>query len=252
MALVTGGASGLGEASARLLAREGASVIIADVNDDAGQRVLGELRIHDASALYVNLDVSDEEQWTRAMATVRESFERLDIAVNCAGTNVARSFPTDTVLADWRKVIAVNLDGVFLGTKHTLAAMRASDPVNGSIINISSVLGIVGQPDTGPYCASKGGVRAYSKSVALSCAEQGVNVRVNSVHPGYIETPLLRKAMSRFDDAAEARRVYNALQPIGHIGQPEDVAYGVLYLASDESKFVTGAELVIDGGFTAR
>lgn len=252
IALVTGAASGLGEAIARLLAREGATVVLADLNDAPGKRVLREIKAQGGSGLYVNLDVANEDHWTSAMALVKKRFGRLNIAVNCAGTNIARSFPTDTTLADWRALMAVNLDGVFLGTKHALAAMRDSHPVNGSIINISSIMGLVGMPDIAAYNASKGGVRLYSKSVAISCAEQRLNVRVNTVHPGFIDTPLLRKAMARFDDPAEANRLYDALQPVGHLGQPEDIAYGVLYLASDESKFVTGSELVIDGGYTAR
>ena len=252
IALVTGAASGLGEAITQLLAREGATVVLADVNDAAGKRVVREIKAQGGSGLYVHLDVAKEEDWSNAMALVRKRFGQLNIAVNCAGTNIARSFPTDTTLADWRALMAVNLDGVFLGTKHALAAMRDSHPVNGSIINISSIMGLVGMPDIAAYNASKGGVRLYSKSVAISCAEQRLNVRVNTVHPGFIDTPLLRKAMARFDDPAEANRLYDALQPVGHLGQPEDIAYGVLYLASDESKFVTGSELVIDGGYTAR
>lgn len=241
VALVTGGSSGLGEAVARRLVAEGATVIVADLNEPA-----------DRGADFIRLDVTDEAQWTAAMATLQSRYGRLNIAVNCAGTNVARSFPTDTLLADWRRVMSVNLDGVFLGTKHALALMRASDPVNGSIVNISSMLGLVAMADIAAYCASKGGVHLYSKSVALSCAEQRVNVRVNSVHPGYIDTPLLRKSLARSGDVAQARRQLDALQPLGHIGEPDDVAWGVLYLASDESKFVTGSELVIDGGYTAR
>lgn len=256
IALVTGAASGLGEAIARLLAREGATVVLADVNDAPGKRVLREIKAQGGSGLYVNLDVANEAHWSSAMALVKKRFGRLNIAVNCAGTNIARSFPTDTTLADWRALMAVNLDGVFLGTKNAVTAMRDSNPingpVNGSIINISSIMGLVGMPDIAAYNASKGGVRLYSKSVALSCAEKRLNIRVNTVHPGFIDTPLLRKAMARFEDAKEASRVYDALQPVGHLGTPEDIAYGVLYLASDESKFVTGSELVIDGGYTAR
>lgn len=252
IALVTGAASGLGEASARLLAREGAKVVLADINDAAGKRVLRQIKAQGGQGIFVQLDVAREEDWAAAMALVKKRFGRLNIAVNCAGTNIARSFPTDTTLADWRFLMSINLDGVFLGTKHALALMRDSRPVNGSIINISSIMGLVGAPDIGAYNASKGGVRLYSKSVALSCAEQRLNVRVNSIHPGFIDTPLLRKAMARFNDDAEAQRTYDALQPVGHLGQPEDIAYGVLYLASDESKFVTGSELVIDGGCTAR
>ncbi len=252
IALVTGAASGLGEASARLLAREGASVILTDMNDTAGERVLRDIQAEGGSGIYIHLDVANEDDWRAAMALVRQRFGQLNVAVNCAGTNIARSFPTETTLEDWRRLMSTNLDGVFLGTKHALAAMRDSNPVNGSIINISSVMGLVGLPDIAAYNASKGGVRLYSKSVALSCAEQRLNVRVNTVHPGFIDTPLLRTAMARFDDAEQARKSYDALQPVGHLGQPQDIAYGVLYLASDESRFMTGAELVIDGGFTAR
>ena len=252
IALVTGAASGLGEAIARVLAGEGAVVVLADLNDAAGKRVLRQIKADGGNGLYVHLDVADEDSWIGAMALVKKRFGQLHIAVNCAGTNIARSFPTDTSLADWRALMAVNLDGVFLGTKHALAAMRNSNPVNGSIVNISSVMGLVGLPDIAAYNASKGGVRLYSKSVALSCAEKRLNVRVNTIHPGFIDTPLLRTAMARFEDAAEGQRIYDALQPVGRLGSPEDVAYGVLYLASDESKFVTGAELVIDGGYTAR
>ena len=253
IALVTGAASGLGEAIARLLAREGACVVLADVNDAPCKAVLREIKGTGGNGLFVHLDVANEDHWVNVMAVLKKRFGRLNIAVNCAGTNIARSFPTDTTLADWRALMSVNLDGVFLGTKHAVAAMRDSDPVNGSIINISSILGLVGFADIAAYNASKGGVRLYSKSVALSCAEKRLNIRVNTVHPGFIDTPLLRKGMAaRFEDPKEANRVYDALQPVGHVGTPEDIAFGVLYLASDESKFVTGAELVIDGGYTAR
>ena len=256
IALVSGAASGLGEAIARLLAQEGATVVLADLNDAAGKRVLQGIKAKGGNGLYVHLDVANEEHWISAMAVIKKRFGRLNIAVNCAGTNIARSFPSDTLLTDWRALMSVNLDGVFLGTKHALAAMRDSDPasgpVNGSIINISSIMGLVGFADIAAYNASKGGVRLYSKSVAISCAEKQLNIRVNTVHPGFIDTPLLRKAMARFEDAREATRVYDALQPVGRLGTPEDIAFGVLYLASDESKFMTGAELVIDGGFTAR
>ena len=252
VALVTGGASGLGAASARLLAREGASVVVADIDRDAGENVLRSIEAEGGSGIFVRLDVAREADWVREMAVVRQRFGRLNVAVNAAGTNIARGFPTDTTLEDWRYLMSINLDGVFLGTKHCLAAMQESDPVNGSIINISSIMGLVGMPEIAAYNASKGGVCLYSKSVALSCAERGLNVRVNTIHPGFIDTPLLRKSMSRFDDAAEAQRLYDALQPVGHLGTPDDIAYGVLYLASDESKFVTGSELVIDGGYTAR
>lgn len=252
IALVTGAASGLGAASARLLAREGAAVILADIDRGAGERVLRDIEAGGGTGLFVDLDVAREDDWVRTMATIKQRFGRLNVAVNAAGTNIARSFPTDTTLEDWRHLMSINLDGVFLGTKHCLTAMQDSDPVNGSIINISSIMGLVGMQGIAAYNASKGGVCLYSKSVALSCAERQLNVRVNTIHPGFIDTPLLRTAMARFSDSAEAQRVYDALQPVGHLGEPDDIAYGVLYLASDESKFVTGSELVIDGGYTAR
>ena len=253
VALVSGAASGIGAACARMLAREGARVMLADIASDRAATLAEELTGagHDCAAQH--LDAADEETWTEAADALLRRWNRLDIAVNCAGVGAGpTTFPSDATLEHWRSVMSVNLDGVFLGTKHALGAMRRSDPVRGSIINISSVLGLVGRASMGAYGASKGGVRLYSKSVALSCAEAGIDVRVNSVHPGYIDTPLLRAGMRRFQDLEEAQRVYDALQPVGHLGEPDDIAYGVLYLASDESKFVTGTELVIDGGFTAR
>ena len=252
VALVTGAASGLGAASARMLAREGARLVLADLNIVAAQGVLRDIEAAGGIGAAIKLDVALEPDWISAMAMIRQRFGRLDVTVNCAGTNIARSFPTDTTLEDWRRLMSINLDGVFLGTKHSLVAMQQSDPVNGSIINISSIMGLIGAPDIAAYNASKGGVRLYSKSVALSCAERRLAVRVNTIHPGFVDTPLLQKAIDRFEDRAEGRRLYDALAPVGRLGVPDDIAYGVLYLASDESSFVTGSELVIDGGYTAR
>ena len=251
VALITGAASGIGAASARMLAREGATVVLADLDALAAERVLRDIEAAGGTGLAIQLDVAVEPDWISAMALIRQRFGRLDITVNCAGTNIARSFPTDTTLEDWRRLMSINLDGVFLGTKHSLAAMQQSNPVNGSIINISSIMGLIGAPDIAAYNASKGGVRLYSKSVALSCAEKRLAVRVNTIHPGFVDTPLLQTAINRFEDRAEGQRVYDALAPVGRLGTPDDIAYGVLYLASDESSFVTGSELVIDGGFTA-
>ena len=253
VALVTGAASGIGAACARLLAREGANVVLADLQDEAGAGVLGEIEEAGGTGFYLNLDVTSEEAWRAAMETVLDRFGGLNVAVNCAGTTHARSsFPSEAALDEWRTILGVNLDGTFLATKHALAAMTRSDPVDGSIVNISSVYGVVGLAGIGAYTASKGGVRAYSKSVALSCAQEGVSVRVNTIHPGLIRTPLLERALNRLPDPEEGRRTYDAMQPVGHVGEPEDIAWGALYLASDEARFVTGAELVIDGGYTAR
>jgi len=253
VALVTGAASGLGAASARMLAREGATVVLADLDTVGAERVLGEIEAAGGAGVAIALDIAQEADWIRAMATIRQRFGRLNITVNCAGTNIAPSFPTDTTLEDWRRLMSINLDGVFLGTKHSLVAMQQSDPVNGSIINISSIMGLIGAPGIAAYNASKGGVCLYSKSVALSCAEKRLAVRVNTIHPGFVDTPLLQMGISRrFEDREEGRRVYDALAPVGRLGVPDDIAYGVVYLASDESSFVTGSELVIDGGYTAR
>ncbi len=253
VALVSGAASGIGAACARLLGAEGATVVLVDLNDEAGEQVLDGIVTAGGTGFYAHLDVTDESGWEALMAQVAERFGGLNVAINCAGTAVSKlSFPTETTMEEWRRITAINLDGTFLATKHELALMMKTEPVAGSIVNISSVLGIVGQAGIGSYNASKGGVRLYSKSVALSCAADRINVRVNTIHPGFIRTPLLEQSIARYPDRDAARDFYDNLQPIGHLGDPDDIAWGALYLASDESKFVTGAELVIDGGFTAR
>ena len=253
VALVSGAASGIGAACARLLAAEGAHVMLVDLNDELAKGVLAGIEKAGGSARYANLDVTDEDRWIALMQEVAECFGGLNIAVNCAGTSVTElTFPTDTTLEEFRRINKVNLEGTFLATKHQLRLMRDTSPVCGSIINISSVLGIIGQPGIAAYNASKGGVRIYSKSVALSCAKERLNVRVNTIHPGFIHTPMLEASIKRYGDVEEGRKFYDNLQPIGRLGQPEDIAMGALYLASDESSFVTGAELVIDGGYTAQ
>jgi len=252
-AIVTGGASGIGAACARRLAAEGAAVVVADMNEALGAEVIAAIAAAGGVATFLKLDVTDEAQWIAAMATIRDRFGGLNIAVNCAGTTVTSlQYPAEIALEEWRRIMTVNLDGIFLANKHQLTLMEQTSPVNGSIINLSSVLGIVGQPGISPYNASKGGVRLFTKSLALSCAQKGVNIRANSVHPGFIRTPMLEVSMSRMPSREEAETFYNGLQPIGRLGEPDDIANGVLYLASDEASFVTGAELVIDGGFTAK
>ncbi len=252
-AIVTGGASGIGAACARRLASEGAAVLVADMNEKMGSEVVAAIAASGGVASFLRLDVTQETQWVDAMATIRARFGGLNIAVNCAGTTVTSlQYPTEIEFDEWRRIIAVNLDGIFLANKHQVALMEQTSPVNGAIINLSSVLGIVGQAGISPYNASKGGVRLFTKSVALSCAQKGVNIRVNSVHPGFIRTPMLEVSISRMESEEAGLKFYNALQPIGRLGEPDDIANGVLYLASDEASFVTGSELVIDGGFTAK
>jgi 3(or 17)beta-hydroxysteroid dehydrogenase len=259
VAIVTGAASGIGAASARALARAGAQVVLADIAQAEAESVAAQIAREGGAALALRHDVAAEKDWEGVIDATIEKFRHLDVLVNNAGI-AGRGSLLDTTLDDWRALMRVNLDGVFLGTRAAIKAMqaagRSTDHV-GSVINMSSVLGLVGAAGVAAYSASKGAVRLFTKSVALECAEKGWRVRVNSIHPGYISTPLLEKALAR-RAAAEGTDV-NVLRaqlverhPIGRLGTSEDVANGVVYLASDESAFVTGCELVIDGGYTAR
>jgi 3(or 17)beta-hydroxysteroid dehydrogenase len=238
VAIVTGGASGMGKADATLLAREGACVVIADLNETDGQLVaesIGE------NALFLRLDVSDEDNWKTVIATTIEKFGRLDILVNNAGMIMLGSI-VDTDLADWRKINAVNSDGVFLGCKHAIPVMAESG--GGSIINMSSVAAIHGQSFVAAYTASKGAVRSLTKSVAMYCKEQKNGIRCNSIHPDGVKTPMVVKVALGKDVATQAD-----LDEVGNFGnmcEPEEIANLVLYLASDESGFVNGSEMLID------
>jgi NAD(P)-dependent dehydrogenase (short-subunit alcohol dehydrogenase family) len=249
VALVTGGRRGLGEASAVLLGREGAKVAITDRKADGADAVLGRISAAGGKAIFIQQDVAKEEDWRRTLDEVLKRFGRLDILVNNAGVGAGKNVE-ELTLDDWRWVMSVNLDGVFLGTKYAIGAMKKSG--GGSIINMSSIEGMVGDRRLAAYDASKGGVRIFTKSAALHCAKAGYNIRVNSLHPGFIDTPMVTGFVKAQGDAAAARKELEQLHPIGHLGEPDDVAYAVLYLASDESKFVTGSELVVDGGFTAQ
>jgi len=246
VAIITGGAGGMGRAHAMLLAKEGAKVVVTDTQEVQGKKVAEEIRSQGGEAVFIKHDVSSETEWKRVIAETVERFGKLDILVNNAGVMLWKKIE-DTSLEEWRWLMSVNLEGVFLGTKHAMEAMKKSG--GGSIINISSTAGIVGTLDTSAYHASKGGVRIFTKAAALECSKAGYdyNIRVNSIHPGVIKTPLVAEL---FRDEDKMRTALS-WHPIGHFGEPEDIAYGVLYLASDESKFVTGAELVIDGGWTA-
>jgi NAD(P)-dependent dehydrogenase (short-subunit alcohol dehydrogenase family) len=246
VALVTGAASGLGEAIAMLLAAEGASVVIADIDSLQGEAVAATIRAAGGDAMYVSLDVSQEVAWQGALDIVLARHAQLHILVNNAGIAPPGSMTMSFEL--WRKVLSINLDGTFLGIKHAIQAMRSTG-AEGSIINISSVMAMVAQPTTAAYSASKGGVRSLTKAAAIYCAAEKLPIRVNSVHPGTCRTPLVASHYADLPD--EVLRDQIARHPIGHLGQPDDIAYGVLYLASDESRFVLGAELVIDGGLLA-
>lgn len=249
VAVVTGGGLGLGRACAMLLAREGAKVIVTDLKEAEGRAVADEIVESGGEAMFVRQDVSLEDEWDAVIAATMRRFGRLDIVVNNAGVALGGSVEA-TTLAQWRALMAVNLDGVFLGTQRAIAAMKSTG--GGSIINLSSIEGLIGDGNLAAYNASKGGVRIFTKSAALHCAKAGYKIRVNSVHPGYIWTPMVETYLAAQPDPAAAKAFVAGLHPVGHLGEPNDIAYGVLYLASDESKFVTGSELVIDGGYTAQ
>ncbi len=253
IAFLSGGASGIGRAAARVLAREGAFVYLADINGKLASTVLREIEEEGGRGTVLDLDVTLEDSWVAAMERVRSDHGGLNILLNSAGIAVEPQFPADMNIETWRKVMSVNLDGIFLGTKHGLKLMQESQPVNGSIINMSSVLGITGAAGVAPYVASKGAVRLFTKSVALSCAERALAIRANSLHPGYIHTPLVEAAAKeRFASEEEGMNFFQALAPVGRLGTAEEVANAILFLASDEASYMTGSELVIDGGFTAR
>jgi 3(or 17)beta-hydroxysteroid dehydrogenase len=246
--MITGGSLGLGRASARMLAREGAKVVITDLKDAEGVALSDEINNAGGEAVFVHHDVALDDDWRAAMATALKRFGRLDVLVNNAGVALAGGVE-DTSLEQWRWLMGINLDAVFLGTKHAVAAMKTG---GGSIINLSSIEGLIGDPNLAAYNASKGGVRLLTKSVALDCARRGYRIRVNSIHPGYIRTPMVEGYVAAQADAGAALKAIAALHPLGHLGEPDDIAFGVLYLASEESKFMTGSELVIDGGYTAQ
>jgi len=238
VAIVTGGASGMGKADAILLAREGATVVVADLNEKAGQEVAASIG---EAAIFIRLDVSDEDNWKTLIAATVEQFGRLDILVNNAGM-IALGTIVDTDLASWRKINAVNSDGVFLGCKHAIPVM--ADSGGGSIINMSSVAAIQGQSFVAAYTASKGAVRSLTKSIAMFCKEQKNGIRCNSVHPDGVKTPMVVKVAMGKDEATQED--IDEIGKFGNMCEPEDVANLVLYLASDESSFVNGAEMLID------
>jgi len=254
VALVTGGASGIGQAISELLAQEGAKVVISDIDELRGPEVVAGIKKAGHEAIFLPQDVTSEPRWQDIVGEIAKRFGRLDTLVSNAGIGIAVPSIVDMSLADWRRQTAINLDGVFLSVKDCLPLMRKSG--GGSIIMMSSLAGLRGSAMLSGYCATKGGVRMFAKGVAMECASAGDGIRVNSVHPGIIDTPIWGKIPT---EAASARR--NApidpqerarlATPLGRAGQARDIANGVLYLASDASSYMTGAELVIDGGMFA-
>ena len=248
VALVTGAASGLGAETARRLAREGAAVMLSDLSIAAGEAVAAEIIASGGRAGFIAHDVTSEDDWAAAVGATTAAFGRLDILVNNAGIVGNQLELMTHTLADWRRILAVNLDGVFLG-------MRAVGPVlaaqgGGSVINLSSILGKVGMANTAAYSASKGGVLMLTKAAAIEWAPLGI--RVNSVHPGFIDTPMVANALHASENGNEMRSAIIAAHPLGRLGVPREIADAVVFLASDEASFMTGAELVVDGGYTAQ
>lgn len=243
-ALVTGGASGLGRESALLFAAEGARVAVTDINEEGGRAVVEE--IGDA-AIFIPHDVTSERQWVDAVRRTADAFGGLHILVNSAGIGLTKTVE-DIELEEWRRVHAIDVDSVFLGCKHAIPEMAKSG--GGSIVNISSVAGIIAGHNMAAYNSAKAAVRHLSKSVALHCARKGYNIRSNSIHPAFIDTPILDKHKERFGTEEALAKLARQI-PIGRVGQPREVANAILFLASDESSFITGAELAIDGGISA-
>lgn len=262
VALITGGASGIGRGCAELLASEGAKVFVTDVQDGLGKEVVSGIVGKGGAATYARQDVTDEAVWAAIVALVVETYGRLDVLVNNAGIGMGGPI-TEFTLEQWRLQQSINVEGVFLGLKHSIPAMRKGG--GGSIINMSSIAGMKGSANMGAYCATKGAVRLLSKSIALECAQQKDGIRVNSVHPGIIDTPIwngISRSLSGDGGETGAASVLlppganrpdlNALTsiitPLGFPGVPNDIAEGVLFLASDASRYITGTELIIDGG----
>ena len=254
VAIVTGGGSGIGEATSILLARAGASVVVTDIDKARAEAVAVTIGAMGGQAVGLHHDVTLESDWDEVIYRTIADFGTLDVLVNNAGISGAGlGTLEDQSLENWHKVMRVNLDGVFLGCQRAVIAMKNSG--GGSIINISSIMGIVGGAGAA-YNASKGGVRLLTKSVAVQCGKLGYKIRVNSVHPGYIWTPMVRSIVDVMPQEANMtedglRAMLVEKHPIGRLGEAEDIARGVLFLASDDSSFMTGSELVIDGGYTA-
>ena len=248
VAVVTGGAQGIGLSACNLLAREGASVALTDVLDDAGRRAVDEIAEAGGRAQFWHLDVSRESEVKSVLGDVERTFGRINVLVNNAGISGTNKPTHEVSEEEWDKLMAVNVKGVFFCTKHVIPCMKRAGA--GSIINLSSIYGIVGAGDVPPYHASKGAVRLMTKNDALIYAAD--KIRVNSIHPGFIWTSMVENFASDKGAVDEVRKQIDVLHPLGHIGEPDDIGWGVVYLASDEAKFITGSELIIDGGYTAK
>jgi NAD(P)-dependent dehydrogenase (short-subunit alcohol dehydrogenase family) len=248
VALITGGAKGIGKSASMLMAREGAKVAVTDVDDDAGKAAIEEIRSAGGDAEYWRLDVSKESEVKRVFNEVEKRFGPVTALVANAGIGGANKPPHELTEEEWDAVQAVNVKGVFFCTKYAVPQMKKAG--GGSIINMSSIYGLVGAPDAPPYHASKGAVRLMSKTDALFYAKD--KIRVNSVHPGFIWTHMVEQHLNTMPDPDAAKQGLVSLHPLGHLGEPDDIGWACVFLASDESKFITGSEVVIDGGYTCR
>lgn len=247
VAVVTGAALGLGRATAIRMAEEGAAVAILDMLEKEGLALAAELEGRGLKARFWRCDVTSEAEVHRVIDEVAGRFGGLSVLVNNAGVSGANKPTHEITEEEWDWVQAVNVKGVFFCTKHAIPHLKKAG--GGSIINLSSIYGLVGGADVPPYHASKGAVRLMTKTDAMIYAPD--KIRVNSIHPGFIWTPMVEHHLEDLGDLEEGRKATAALHPLGHIGEPDDIAWGAVYLASDEAKFVTGSELVIDGGYTA-
>jgi NAD(P)-dependent dehydrogenase (short-subunit alcohol dehydrogenase family) len=251
IAIVTGGASGIGAACVETLAREGARVVATDIDDARGVALVGQIAAAGGDALYLPQDVTDEGRWQAVVGEIERRYGRLDILVANAGIGIMAPSIVEMSLADWRRQTAVNLDGVFLSVKYCIPLMRRSG--GGSIIMTSSIAGLRGSATLAGYCATKGGVRLFAKAIAMECASREDRIRVNTVHPGIIDTPIwdkIRPAAGGRNAPIDIEEYGRRGAPLGRVGKPQDIANGVLFLASDAANYITGAELVIDGGIT--
>jgi NAD(P)-dependent dehydrogenase (short-subunit alcohol dehydrogenase family) len=246
--VVTGAALGIGRACAVMMAREGAAVAVLDTDAIEGAAVAEDIQRAGGNARFWRCDVSHEKEVSAAIGEAASHFGRIDILVNNAGISGPNKPTHELTEEEWDRVQAINVKGVFFCTKHVIAHMRSAG--GGSIINLSSIYGLVGAADVPPYHASKGAVRLMAKNDALIYAPD--SIRVNSIHPGFIWTPMVEHHLRSLGELEVGRRMVAELHPLGHMGEPDDIAWGVVYLASKEAKFVTGTELVIDGGYTAR
>lgn len=260
--LLTGAAKGIGACTAKMLVEAGANVILTDIDETAGEKLAGEVSKKNREVIFLRHDVSMEEDWEHVIQEINHHFDGVDVLINNAGMVLIKPIEA-TSLAEWRKLSRVNIDGVFLGMKHILPVMKErakQREAGGSIVNLSSVAGMVGVPNALAYTMSKAAIRHMTKSAAMEFAENGYNIRVNSVHPGLIKTGMADHIYQTwaeagaFDthDVAETEQAMVAMHPLGRHGQPEDIAKGILFLASDDSSYMTGSELVIDGGFIAQ